>query len=127
MNRNTKNSRTANQILNRVILYSLSMLALVGGFGVLTVWMRHQTSQTANRIQSIEQKIVEERRSLSQLDVEVAIAMSTDRLMELNRKLNLNLREPVYTQIVHVTENVESRLYEKNANSVFTASLSSGN
>jgi len=127
MNRNSKNSRAANQILNRVILYSLTMLALVGGFGVLTVWMRHQTSQTANRIQSIEQKIVEERRSLSQLDVELAIAMSTDRLMDLNRRLNLDLREPVYTQIVHVTENVESRLYEKSANSVFTASLSSGN
>ncbi len=127
MNRNSNNSRTANQILNRVILYSLAMLALVGGFGVLTVWMRHQTSQTANRIQSIEQKIVEERRTLSQLDVDVAIAMSTDRLMDLNRRLKLDLQEPVYTQIVHVTENVESRLYEKSANSVFTASLSSGN
>lgn len=127
MNRNSKNSRAANQILNRVILYSLTMLALIGGFGVLTVWMRHQTSQTANRLQSVEQRIVEERRSLSQLDVELAIAKSTDRLIDLNRKLNLDLREPVYTQIVHVTENVESRLYDKSANSVFTASLASGN
>lgn len=127
MNRKSKNSRKANQILNRMILYSLTLLALVGGFGVLTVWMRHQTSQTANRLHAIEQRIVEERRSLSQLDVQLAIAKSTDRLMDLNRKLNLDLREPVYTQIVHVTENVESRLYEKSANSVFTASLSAGN
>jgi len=127
MNRKSKNSRKANQILNRMILYSLTLLALVGGFGVLTVWMRHQTSQTANRLHAIEQRIVEERRSLSQLDVQLAIAKSTDRLMDLNRKLNLDLREPVYTQIVHVTENVESRLYEKSANSVFTASLSEGN
>jgi len=127
MNRKSNNSRKANRILNRLILYSLTSLALVGGFGVLTVWMRHQTSQTANRLHAIEQKIVEERRSLSQLDVQLAIAMSTDRLMDLNRKLNLDLREPVYTQIVNVTENVESRLYEKSANSVFTASLSTGN
>ncbi len=127
MNRKSKSSRKANQILNRMILYSLTLLALVGGFGVLTVWMRHQTSQTANRLHAIEQRIVEERRSLSQLDVQLAIAKSTDRLMDLNRKLNLDLREPVYTQIVHVTENVESRLYEKSANSVFTASLSEGN
>jgi cell division protein FtsL len=127
MNRKSNNSRKANRILNRLILYSLTSLALVGGFGVLTVWMRHQTSQTANRLHAIEQKIVEERRSLSQLDVQLAIAMSTDRLMDLNRKLNLDLREPVYTQIVHVTENVESRLYEKSANSVITASLSTGN
>ena len=127
MNRKSNNSRKANRILNRLILYSLTSLALVGGFGVLTVWMRHQTSQTANRLHVIEQKIVEERRSLSQLDVQLAVAMSTDRLMDLNRKLNLDLREPVYTQIVHVTENVESRLYEKSANSVFTASLSTGN
>jgi cell division protein FtsL len=127
MNRKSNNSRKANQILNRLILYSLTSLALVGGFGVLTVWMRHQTSQTANRLHAIEQKIVEERRSLSQLDVQLAIAMSTDRLMDLNRKLNLDLREPVYTQIVNVTENVESRMYEKSANSVFTASLSTGN
>ncbi len=127
MNRKSKNSRKANQILNRMILYSLTLLALVGGFGVLTVWMRHQTSQTANRLHAIEQRIVEERRSLSQLDVQLAIAKSTDRLMDLNRKLNLDLREPVYTQIVHVTENVESRLYDKSANSVFTASLSEGN
>ncbi len=127
MNRKLKNSRKANRFLNRLILYSLTLLALVGGFGVLTVWMRHQTSQTANRLHAIEQNIVEERRSLSQLDVQLAIAMSTDRLMDLNRKLNLDLREPVYTQIVHVTENVESRLYEKSASSVFTASLSTGN
>ena len=127
MNRKSNNSRKANRILNRLILYSLTSLALFGGFGVLTVWMRHQTSQTANRLHAIEQKIVEERRSLSQLDVQLAIAMSTDRLMDLNRKLNLDLREPVYTQIVHVTENVESRLYEKSTNSVFTASLSTGN
>ena len=127
MNRKSNNSRKANRILNRLILYSLTSLALVGGFGVLTVWMRHQTSQTANRLHAIEQKIVEERRSLSQLDVQLAIAMSTDRLMDLNRKLNLDLREPVYTQIVNVTENVESRMYEKSANSVFTASLSTGN
>lgn len=127
MNRSSKKSRTANHILNRFILYSLVMLVLVGGLGVITVWLRHQTSRAANNLQSIEQKIVVQRRALAQLDVEVAIAMSTDRLMELNRTLGLQLREPVYTQIVHVTENVESRLYEKSANSVFTASLSAGN
>ncbi|HAT59771.1 MAG TPA: hypothetical protein DCS60_03235, partial [Opitutae bacterium] len=99
MNRKSNNSRKANRILNRLILYSLTSLALVGGFGVLTVWMRHQTSQTANRLHAIEQKIVEERRWLSQLDVQLAIGMSTDRLMDLNRKLNLGLREPVYNQI----------------------------
>jgi len=127
MTRSSRKTRTANQILNRVILYSIAMLALVGGFGVVMVWMRHQTSQTANRLQSIEQKIVVERRALSQLDVELAVAMSTDRLIGLNRRLGLELREPVFTQIVHVTENVEARLYEKSANRVLTASISSGN
>ncbi len=126
MSRNSRN-RAANQILNRLIFYSLATLTLVGGFGIVTVWMRHQTSQTANRLQAIEQKIVEERRVLAQLDVEMAIALSTDNLIELNESLNLKLREPVYTQIVHVSENVEARLYEKTANSVFTASFASGN
>lgn len=127
MTRSSRKTRTANQILNRVILYSATLLALVGVFGVVMVWMRHQTSQTANRLQAIEQRIVVERRALSQLDVEEAVAMSTDRLIDLNRRLGLELREPVFTQIVHVRENVEARLYEKSANRVLTASLSSGN
>ena len=126
MSRNSK-SRRANQVLNRIIAYSLVMLTLVGGFGVITVWMRHQTSQTAKRLQAVEQLIVEERRALAQLDVELALANSTDKLIDLNRSLDLNLREPVYTQIVHANENVEARLYEKSANRVFTASVSSGN
>jgi cell division protein FtsL len=126
MNRNVKN-RAANQILNRIIVYSLLILALVGGFGVVTVWMRHQISQSANSLQALEQQIREERRELAQLEVELTIAMSTDKLIYLNRSLELGLREPAYTQIVHVTDNVETRLYEKNANSVFTASISSRN
>lgn len=126
MNRNSK-KRSANQILNRIIVYSLLILAIVGGFGVVTVWMRHQTSQSANRLQAIEQQIREERRELAQLEVELTVAMSTDKLIDLNRTLKLELREPAYTQIVHVTDNVETRLYDKNANSVFTASISSGN
>ncbi len=126
MSRNSK-SRRANQVLNRIIAYSLVMLALVGGFGIITVWMRHQTSQTAKRLQAVEQLIVEERRTLAQLDVELALGKSTDKLIDLNRSLDLNLREPVYTQIVHVNENVEARLYEKSANRVSTASVSSGN
>ena len=126
MNRNVKN-RAANLILNRIIVYSLLILALVGGFGVVTVWMRHQISQSANSLQALEQQITEERRELAQLEVELTIAMSTDKLIYLNRSLELGLREPAYTQIVHVTDNVETRLYEKNANSVFTASISSRN
>ena len=120
-------SRAANRILNRIIAYSLVMLAMIGGFGVVTVWMRHQATQSANNLLTIEQKIIEERRELARLDVDLAIALSTDRLIELNRSLELGLREPAYTQIVHVTENVENRLYEKSANSVFTASISTGN
>ena len=126
MSRNAKN-RAANQILNRIIAYSLVMLAMVGGFGIVTVWMRHQTSQSANNLQMIEQKITEERRELARLEVELAIAMSTDKLIDLNRSMKLELREPAYTQIVHVTDNVESRLYDKSANSIFTASIATGN
>ncbi len=123
MNRAAK-SRAANRILNRVIAYSLVMLAIVGGFGVITVWMRHQATQSANSLHKIEQKILEERRELARLEVELAIAKSTDKLIELNRSLDLKLREPAYTQIVHVTENVEDRLYDKSVNSVFTAAIS---
>ncbi len=124
--RNIK-SRTANRILNQIILHSVVMLALVGGLGLITVWLRHQTSITANHLQSIEQKIVEERRVHAQLDVELAVAMSTDKLLELNREHGLNLQEPAFTKIVHVEENVEKRLYEKSANALFTASALSGN
>ena len=94
---------------------------------MITVWLRHQTSITANHLQSIEQKIVEERRIHAQLDVELAVAMSTDRLLKLNREHKLELQEPSFTQIVHVEENVEMRLYEKSANGLFTATALSGN
>ncbi len=126
MNRKPKN-RVANRILNQIIIFSLLMLTMVGGSVVVTVWMRHQTSRSANSLQVIEQNIAMERRALAQLDVELTVAMSTDKLIDLNRSLGLGLREPVYTQIVHVTENVETRLYEKSSNSVLTASLSTPN
>lgn len=121
------NNRVANRILNQIIVYSLIMLAMVGGIGVVTVWMRHQTTESARGLQAIEQRIIEERRALAQLDVELTVAMSTDKLIELNRSLELGMREPAYTQIVHVAENVETRLYEKGSGSVFTASIGSGN
>ena len=126
MNRKPKN-RVANRILNQIIAYSLLMLMMVGIFGVITVWIRHQTTRSANNLQAIESKITQERRALDQLDVELTIAMSTDRLIALNRSLNLGLREPIYTQIVHVTENVEMMLYDKAQNRVLTASVYSGN
>ena len=126
MNRKSKN-HTANRLLNQIIVYSLLMLSMVGVFGVVTVWMRHQTTRSANNLQAIEQSILRERRALDQLDVELTIAMSTDRLIALNDSLNLGLREPANTQIVHVTENVEARLYEKMERNVLTASVYAGN
>ena len=119
--------KEANRLLNRIILLSAGFLLLVGGFGVSTVWYRHQISTTANRIGSMETQITAQQRKLAELGVALSRAKEAGRLKRLNEQYALGLGEPAYRQIVRVTENVEARLDQKTSGSLLTASRGGGN
>lgn len=120
------NSRAANRVLNRIIAYSAVLLFVVGAFCLGTVWLRHQTANAANRIRGIEEGIAIQQRQISALGVELARAMSQEKLLERNRILALGLIEPPYQQIVRVSEDVEARLNRKVTNGSLTASYRRG-
>ena len=115
------NKKAANQLLNRMILMSLGLLALLGVFGMGRVWFRHEISSVANRINKLEGALMVEERKLEQLDVELTQDKSASRLQALNVSLALGLRPPESAQIVRVTENVEARLDRKTAGGLLTA------
>ncbi|MEM9159980.1 MAG: hypothetical protein AAGB46_13120 [Verrucomicrobiota bacterium] len=122
MNKRRGSKKAANQLLNRLILQSLGLLAVLGVFGLGTVWFRHQISGVANSINKLDSEIVVEERRLTQLDVELTKAKSASRLQKLNIDLALGLRPPHAGQIYRVSENVEARLDGKTAGAMLTAS-----
>ena len=115
-------SSQAHSALNRVIAYCFLLLAFVGCFGLGTVYLRHQSAETANEIKRVERRISLEKRNLAELGTELSRLTTRDALKRFNRQYDLGLAMPRDRQVVRVTENVESRLYEKNSGSLVTAS-----
>ncbi|MEZ5276420.1 MAG: hypothetical protein R3F07_08580 [Opitutaceae bacterium] len=108
-------------ILNRVLLCSFLLLVYAGGIGFGTVWLRHQIAVSANENKVIERRIVEIERVLSQVNSELAVALSPDYLIARNRELNLRLARPVETQIVRIRDDVELRLVIKSNEELFSS------
>ena len=121
MNSNSQPTSNASNLLNRIIALTLLMLIGVGGFGLGTVYLRHQSAKTANNIKQIERKMVVQKRALAELGAELSRLTTRDALKELNRSYALGLEMPSDAQIVRVSENVEARLYEKTSEGMVTA------
>lgn len=121
MNRSNQPTHSASQILNRVIFLTLLLLIGVGGFGLSTVYLRHQTATTANGIKSLEIKIAQAKRVNAELGAQLSRLTTRDALDDLNTQFALGLAMPRESQIVRVSENVEARLYEKTSGGMLTA------
>ena len=118
-------SSAASRILNRIIALSLALLFLMAAFGAGVVKLRHQTSNTANRIKMIEEEMAIQQRELADLGIRLSRTMSQDYLMRKNDLFGLHLEKPSYAQIVRVSEEeAETRLLNKTSQGSFTAYLS---
>jgi hypothetical protein len=115
------NRRPIVSILNRVLLWSFLLLVYAGVIGFGTVWLRHQIAISANENKVIERRIVEIERILSQVNSELAVALSPDYLIGRNRELDLRLARPVETQIVRIRDDVEMRLVIKRNEELFSS------
>ena len=115
------NRRPIVSILNRVLLWSFMLLVYAGAIGFGTVWLRHQIAISANENKVIERRIVEIERVLSQVNSELAVALSPDYLIARNRELDLRLARPVETQIVRIRDDVEMRLVIKRNEELFSS------
>lgn len=105
--------------LNRVLLWSFLLLAYAGSIGFGTVWLRHQIALSATENREIEHRVVEIERSLSQVNAELAVALSPDYLIARNNELGLELARPSETQIVRIREDVEVRMVAKRNQGLF--------
>lgn len=122
MNRKKKNPSQVSSLLNRVIALAIVLFVLVGAFGLTTVYLRHEIANTANSIKQIERNVVVEKRKLAELGAEITRMTTRPALKALNERYAFGLHIPKDDQIVRVSVNVESRLYEKTAGNRLTAS-----
>lgn len=115
------NRRPAVSILNRILLWSFFLLVYAGAIGFGTVWLRHQISLSANENKAIERRILEIERVLSQVNAELAVALSPDYLIARNRELDLRLARPTESQIIRIQDEVEMRLAVKRNEELFSS------
>ena len=115
--KSTPSSRFLGFIIARCVFVIVFALLISAGI----IYLRHQKSVVANNLKDVENRISEQRRKVSELNVALARLESRQHLLRLNRKMNLGMSEPRYEQIVRVTEDVEARLLAKASNETFTA------
>lgn len=122
MNRKKKSPSQVSSLLNRVIALAIVLFVFVGVFGLTTVYLRHEIANTANTIKQIERGVLVEKRKLAELGAEITRMTTRSALKTLNERYAFGLNIPKDNQIVRVSVNVESRLYEKTAGNSLTAS-----
>ncbi len=122
MSRKRQSKSQLSSILNRIIAETIVLFALVGAFGLTTVYLRHEIANTANEIKRFERSVTVEKRKLAALGAEMSHMTTRASLQEKNIRYAFGLDMPREDQIVRVTENVEARLFDKIAGNRLTAS-----
>lgn len=107
--------------LNRVLVWSFLFLVYAGAIGFGTVWLRHQIALSANENKVIERRVIEIERTLSQVNAELAVALSPDYLIARNLELDLQLFRPSEAQIIRIRDDIEVRLAAKRNQDLFTS------
>jgi len=120
--RPTQIKSQSSALLNRIIWLTFSLFVFVGAFGLSTVYLRHQAARLANENKALYADISEQKRNLAELGAAVARKTTRDQLKSLNRSYGLGLGLPDERQLVHVFEDPEKRLYEKQSKTMLTAS-----
>ncbi len=115
------NRRPTVSILNRILLWSFLLLVYAGAIGFGTVWLRHQIALSATENKVIERHVLEIERTLSQVNAELAVALSPDYLISRNRELDLQLVRPSEAQIIRIRDDVEIRLATKQHEGLFSS------
>jgi hypothetical protein len=114
-------NRPTVSILNRALVCSFLFLVYAGAIGFGTVWLRHQIALSATENKVIERRVIQIERSLSQVNAELAVALSPDYLIARNRELNLQLARPSEDQIVRIREDIGVRLATKRNEGLFSS------
>ena len=117
-----RNPQATSQTLNRIIFFALTLLVGAAGFGLGTIYLRHEAAKAANEIKRLEARAYQSKQRLADLGAQLSELTTQKSLRELNASFALGLAMPNDRQIVRVTENVEARLYQKTSKSLLTAS-----
>jgi len=120
--RKTQKTSHTSSILNRIIWLAFALFLFVGMFGLSTVHLRHEAAKLANENKALYADISEQKRHIAELGAVIARKTTRDQLKSLNNTYGLGLRLPNERQIVHVFEDPTKRLYEKQSETMLTAS-----
>lgn len=110
----------APNLVNRVILLTLTLLVFTGTLGLGAVWMRQEISSTANRSRALEDRCTDVARRLDEVNAEVAAAVNPDALLRQNGAMRLSLAAPRELQVVRVSGSAELRLAGKRNREIFS-------
>ncbi len=108
-------------LLNRLLVITILFLVFAGSIGFATVWLRHQISVAANNNKMIELRLTDLQRRVSEVNAQVAVAVSMENLLSKNDDLNLGLMRPLEDQVVRIHEDVEMRLAKKSNQRLFSS------
>ncbi|MBK1876587.1 hypothetical protein [Pelagicoccus mobilis] len=120
--RPTQKTSHTSSILNRIIWLTFALFLFVGMFGLSTVYLRHEAAKLANENKVLYAEISEQKRHIAELGAVIARQTTRDQLKSLNNVYSLGLQLPRERQIIHVIEDPTKRLYEKQTQSMLTAS-----
>lgn len=120
--RTNRKSSQSSSLLNRIIWLTFALFLFVGVFGVSTVYLRHEAAKLANDNKVLYAEINQQKRNIAELGAVIARKTTRDQLKALNAAYGLGLRLPDERQIVHVFEDPTKRLYEKQSDTMLTAS-----
>jgi hypothetical protein len=108
-------------LLNRLLVITVLFLVFAGSIGFATVWLRHQISVAANNSKMIELRLADLQRRVSEVNAQVAVAVSMENLLSKNNDLSLGLMRPLEDQVVRIHEDVEVRLAKKSNQRLFSS------
>jgi hypothetical protein len=108
-------------LLNRLLVITVLFLVFAGSIGFATVWLRHQISVAANNNKMIELRLADLQRRVSEVNAQVAVAVSMENLLSKNNDLSLGLMRPLEDQVVRIHEDVEVRLAKKSNQRLFSS------
>ena len=120
--RKTRKTPPKSSNLNRVIGLGFAFILFLGLFGLSTVYLRHEAAKLANENKALYAEIKDQKRSIAELGAVIARKTTRDQLETLNVSFGLGLRLQNESQIVHVFKDPTKRLYEKQTDTVLTAS-----
>lgn len=112
--------------VNQILICLLVTFSFGGTIGLGTVWLRHQNAVLARSNRSLDARIAEVRRSVTEWTAVVESEKSSDFLRRRNAEFQLGFVPANDKQITHMPEDPIQRLVRRNRGEIFSDGVIGG-